>query len=364
MSIYRRKLPNGKKAKTYTAEFRYAGCLYRQGGFISREIAKDWCSVERTRLQRGERGVSKDQVHKFVAPLIEEFTGRLTHQGRDSMYVYTTGKRLTRLATDCGWLQIVHIKVESLNAWVASRPKWRGKLITNRTIRQFIDTAREFGAWLHRPKRLLNANPLEDMERPTATPNTFYRRSATMDEIQRLVAHAPKDRQRFYMFLLYSPLRMKAIKGLVWDDLRLDLERPVVQVRAEIDKNRKGQQLPLRLDVAQSLRLARGKARGGDKVFPAVPTMDDLRSDLVAAGVPFSDAKGNRRLDRHAFRRTLISFMKSAGVSMDVAHQALGHRDKRTTEKWYDDSLANAPISNAMESLPGITAMRIVGGEK
>src|SRR4051812_42836989 len=103
--------------------------------------------------------------------------------------------------------------------------------------------------------------------------------------------------------------------------LHLDATPPYGITPAELNKSRPDEKFPVRFDLAQQLRKARStsKAKLDDLVFPDFPSIDDLREDLERAGVPFDHGRNNRRLDLHAFRKTVVRWCKSAGISTDTA---------------------------------------------
>jgi integrase len=113
-------------------------------------------------------------------------------------------------------------------------------------------------------------------------------------------------------------------------------------------------------EIAQELRAERKRTRAKTDapIFPSPPTLDDFRADLAAAGVAFEVAKGRGRLDFHALRRTLIKIAKRAGLSLDQASLLLGHRDLRTTRKYYDEDTVNPDLGDSVERLPSLGKVR------
>lgn len=359
MTVYRRRLKK-KLSKKWTCEFSYRGKHYRQAGFMSRDLAVEWQTQQLAKLQRGEYGLVRARNAAQVLPLIDSFIAYLESINRDAMYVYTMKKRLVRLAGEAGWLVVGDITADSFTAWRSRPHEFHGKPIGSKTRNQFLDSATTFCGWLVNPEKALTTNPMHGVIRLKTSDNKFYRRAATMDEVNQLLAHSPAERRLFYVFLLYTPLRMKAIRGLVWSDVDLDAERPRINLPAKLSKAGKDERHPLRLDVAQQLRIAKktSKAKQGDRLFPTPPTLPDLKDDLAAAGVAF-ERDGKHRLDFHAFRKTFVGMMKRAGITLDVAHAALGHADVRTTQRYYNDEIGTAPISDAIERLPAVEGLRV-----
>jgi len=351
MGVFRRKV-RGKRSDNYTAKFAYGGRLYRRGGFPDRQSAQHWIDSTRISLRRGEVGFVKTRSAAKVQPLVDEFASHLAALRRSTKYSEVTQLRLSRLAEEAPWITLADFTAASFEDWRASRPTFKKKPLGPKTLNQFLDHATIFGDWLVKSKRLLPQNPMTTVARMTAKTNNTYRRAATPDELNRLLASAPSERAVIYRFLIYVPLRRRAMEGIEWRDLALDGERPTLTLRAELSKTGRAAKLPIRRDLAEVLAAYRGDADDDDRVFRDVPRIRVMQKDLEAAGIPFADERGQRRLDLHAFRKTVIRLLKQAGVPLDEAHVFLQHRDRRTTERYYDDDLVAPEISTAAERMP------------
>lgn len=358
MSIYRQKSSSGR-SKRFTAEFVYAGKRYRRGGFPDRETAKFWVDSESLKLRRGAVGYIKPMLKAKVLPLVEQFIFSLRNKGRDTEYCYTTLKRLTRLTNDCGWQLLGDVTQASLEHWMQTAQKWRSRVLVAKTKNQYLDAAVQFGAWLcDKRQSKLPSNPLDGSIALREIHNDRYRRAGTLDELNKLLGVAAKPRRICYIFRIYSPMRSGTVKKLTWRMMHLDAEWPFATTPDVINKSGRDEKHPIRLDVAQQLRAMRGIAKADDLVFPNAPTLDDLKTDLKAAGIPFCDSAKLRRLDLHSFRKTLVRLAKDSGLSIDQASLILQHRDIRTTRKHYDDDLVEPNLAAAIERLPAIGQLR------
>lgn len=378
MSVFRRqikyRLNDGRvvsrREKTFSVRFQIGGETFRRSGFIDRKSAEHFELT--TRLNREKTSVGRDDQYarhrsrllieqppdpaagrKAEPGLIDEFISHLRTLELARMYAYNCERRMIRLAEEAGWLTLGDLSAESFESWRGAARKWRGKSLKPKTINQFLETANRFCAWAIM-KGLLADNPLRLVPKARALDNPRYRRAATEEELQRLFAAADPDRLLFYRFVLYTPLRRDALEHLTWDHLRLDDPAPWVDLSPEISKSRRREKSAIEETVAADLRKLRETLRpeSTDRVFPRVPTVDQLRADLVKAGVPFSDASGLRRLDLHAFRKTLVMMMKRSNVPLEQARRQLHHKDIRTTQKSYDDDQVDAPLSEAIGQLP------------
>lgn len=353
MSIFRRKV-RGRRCASFSAKFMFRGRLHRRSGFPDRESAQHWVDTTRVSLRRGEIGYVKARFAAKIIPLIEEYVAHLETLKRSDKYVYTTERRLKKMASESPWITLADLTSASFDAWRAGKPKYHGKVIKPRTLNQYLDHATEFAGWLVKPRQFLPSNPLASLSRVNAPINNSYRRAATMDELKSLLAAAPKERALAYRFLLYVPLRRRAIEAIEWRDLQLADDPATLTLRAELNKTGREVKLAIRRDLAAELVEHRGTRTDDDLIFQKVPTIDELREDLKSAKIPFDDGKGQRRLDLHSFRKTVIRILKRAGVSIDEAHVFLQHRDPRTTQRHYDDDSVAPETSRAAEKMPAM----------
>lgn len=363
MSIYRRK-NRSKRSRFYTAEFRFRSRLHRQGGFPDRESAKMWLQAESFKLRRDASGYVKPMLAAAVIPLIDRFVAKLEGKKRDEMYTYTTERRLKRLAADCGWITLGHLTWQSLNDWIEA-PQFHvhGKKsvqLQPRTKNQYLDAAVAFGKWLAKPpQKLLPSNPFGDMSKLAAKANDTYRRAGTLEELNRLLAVT--DRRAEYLFRIYhSSIRRRTLRHMQFDWLHLDAAPPFIKVPGEWDKSRREKKYVMRYEIAQELRAEkkRRRTKADDLVFPSIATVDDLRADLIKAGIPFEFGKNHRRLDFHALRRTLVRIGKNVGLSLEQVSALLGHKSITTTQKYYDEDAVAPELGESMERLPTIGKVR------
>ena len=209
-----------------------------------------------------------------------------------------------------------------------------------------------FWTWLRKQSRV-SVNPFELVERAdTRGKDRIQRRALSDAESARLLQVAGKN-QLAYMLPLFAGLRRNEAKTLRWSDLVLGESGGLLRLHAAVNKNRKEQSLPLHHDLATALQQqkpANGKA--DDLVLVnGVPDMDEVRTDLEKAGIPFLDERG-RRMDYHALRTTFITRLSTMKVHPRVAMELARHSDMRLTMKTYTDA-GQLPLREVMDSLPG-----------
>lgn len=159
-----------------------------------------------------------------------------------------------------------------------------------------------------------------------------------------------RDRVRAYLLALWTGLRRSELRQLQWCDVRLDTIPAKLALRAKTTKSKQADGIALHPQIANALRSAKPKsARASDRVLRAVPCMKVLRADLAYAGV--ADKTESGRIDLHAMRVSLGTFLASNGVPQRVAQAHLRHTDPRLTAGVYTDE-ALLPTAAAIAELP------------
>ncbi len=264
--------------------------------------------------------------------------------------------------------------------------KMRGR--SARTVNRHIAALRQFGRWLVRERRLpfdpfVGLRPLNE-----AADRRHVRRSPTAEEVARIVEAARRrpledaTRPRKIRGAIASPKlspaeedRLRALgafRALVYatgygtglrrgelgrvrkcDLVRLDGERPEVNVPAASAKSRKDQSVPLRADLAAALAAHVEALEPTALVFPAedFPTIKTFKKDMKAAGIPYRDEQG-RAMDFHAFGRVgFVSGLAAAGVHPKIAQALARHSTVELTMRAYTD-VRVLDLQGAVERLP------------
>ncbi|HKB89695.1 MAG TPA: tyrosine-type recombinase/integrase [Opitutaceae bacterium] len=119
-----------------------------------------------------------------------------------------------------------------------------------------------------------------------------------------------------YLTAACTGLRRGELRQLLWSDIRLDVAKPYIEVRAETTKSKRGAVvplLPMSLDVLKR-EYAKGTHLSG-RVFPrGLPSVKSFTKDLNACGISSNDQRGYR-LDFHALRHTFASLLATAQLS-------------------------------------------------
>src|SRR5262249_46317422 len=152
--------------------------------------------------------------------------------------------------------------------------------------------------------------------------------------------------------------------------VRLDGPVPHVELDAEDEKNREGNGVVIRADLADDLRLwladkltafqadARRRGEPIPARLPADTPVFDLPGGLVrifdralkAAGIPKRDERG-RTLDVHALRTTFGTLLSRGGVPLRTVQAAMRHSDPSLTANVYTDPKL-LDVHGALDALP------------
>ncbi len=214
----------------------------------------------------------------------------------------------------------------------------------------------------------------------TKTPLTFATLDAAAERGRDALAKRPdyivelerrgRERALLYKFLVLSGLRANEARSLTVGQCELTGPMPYITLNAADEKNREGNTVPLRADLAadlsrhlaERLETAQRAARRESRPIPArlspaaklvcVPTglVRILNRDLAAAGIPKRDDRG-WTLDVHALRTTFGSLLSRAGVSLRTAQAAMRHSDPSLTANVYTDPRL-LDVAGAVEALP------------
>ena len=182
-----------------------------------------------------------------------------------------------------------------------------------------------------------------------------------------------RERALIYKALVLTGLRRGELASLTVGHLEFDNPTPHARLNPADEKNREGNSVPLRADLAADLRCwladlladAQERARAARKPIPVrlasktrllnVPTglVRILNRDLAAAGIPKRDERG-RTLDVHSMRTTFGTLLSKGGVAPRVAQSAMRHSSIDLTMNVYTDPkvLDVAEALNAVPTLP------------
>ena len=408
-------------------------------------------------VKAGVLTAGEDQIADHAAtPLVEHFDDYTTSMragGKSPKHIKGIERLSKRIFDDCEFKSLRDIDTSRLEDWLASR---LDEGMAAQTRNNYLQAVNGFCGWCVRSKRLV-LNPLKGIARAnvksdrrltrramtevelvkllhvarwrplaefgresvpknaedvsskrdtwTMKPLSFDDLDAAVDRAREVLADNPefvtklerrgRERQLIYKTLVTTGLRKNELASVKLRQLDLDAERAFLTLDAQSEKNRQGNSIPLRADLADDLRSwladrtesrqeatqnapsikfdrkAGRKGRGfqneaeeAGRLSPDEPLFDVptglvriLDRDLEAAGIPKRDDRG-RTLDVHALRTTFGTHLSMAGVSLRTAQAAMRHSDPKLTANVYTDPRL-LDVYGAVEALPMLTLTTI-----
>jgi integrase len=185
-----------------------------------------------------------------------------------------------------------------------------------------------------------------------------------------------RERALTYKTLVLTGLRKGELESLTVAQLYLDGPDAFAVLDAADEKNRDGNAIPLRADLAEDLRTwladrlaeLQAEARRRGKPIPARLPPDSpvfnvpagllriLNRDAKAAGIPKRDERG-RAVCLHGLRHTFGTLMSKAGVSPRTAQAAMRHSTIDLTMNVYTDPKL-LDVAGALDALPALPLER------
>ncbi|MBM4042697.1 MAG: site-specific integrase [Planctomycetes bacterium] len=321
-----------------------------------------------------------------IAEHVEAFLAHLAAEGACAHHRRNVRDQMTRIVRDCGLRTLSDLTREAIEAWLAARAA-EGMGARTRNAHRAALVA--LGNWCVEVRRL-SVNPLVGVPKANeAVDRRRERRALTEDELVRLLAVARerplrdaltvrtgrhkgeltaqlrpavrarlaatgRERALVYKTLVLTGLRKGELDSITLAQVQLDALPPHILLHAADAKNRRGERIPLRADLATDIRQwlsERGEVRPEAPLFN-VPAglVRILDRDLRAAGIPKRDALG-RTVDVHGLRTTFATHLSIGGVSPATAQAAMRHSTVDLTLNVYTDPrLLN--VAGALDVLP------------
>jgi integrase len=316
------------------------------------------------------------------------------------------GRQLLRIASECGFQRLADLDRTTLENWLTAQAR---NGMGARTRNSYLTSALAFCNWCaEKTVARLTHNPLDGIPKANEKADQRrLRRAMVEDELVRLLAVAqerpllealtvrkgprkgeryanvrPEVRERLellgreraliYKTLVLTGLRKGELESLTVVQLHLDDPVPFAALDAADEKNREGNQIPIRDDLAADLwqwladklwRLQEQARESGEPIparLPAHTSVFDvpdklskiLNRDLRSAGIPKYDDRG-RALDVHALRHTFGTLMSKGGIAPRTAQAAMRHSKIELTMSVYTDPRL-LDVRGALDVLPAL----------
>lgn len=313
---------------------------------------------------------------KALADHLTDFQKQLEAKGATAKHVHMVHQRARDLLIGCGFKFWSDIQATRVETWLAelmatkrtakakkeSDSPHKGRSIQSRNF--YLQAAKQFCRWMVRNARA-SSNPLEHLGRSNvATDRRHDRRALSIDELRRLLDAATVAPERFgmsgaeralvYRLAVESGLRASELRSLSRGAFTFGRKMATVTVEAGSSKRRRRDELPLRSDTAELVRVHLSCKLPGAPVFN-VPSSDDtanmLRADLEAARIAWLaqattaedraererstflapvDENGHHA-DFHGLRHTFLTNLARSGVHPATAQRLARHSDVRLT---------------------------------
>jgi integrase len=166
-----------------------------------------------------------------------------------------------------------------------------------------------------------------------------------------------------YLVAVNTGLRASELASLTPESFELGAAQPVVRCHAGYTKNGAEAELPLRQDMAATLRDWLAIKPAGESVWPGKWASrrhgaEMIRIDLTAADVDYEDDR-DRVADFHSLRHTFISNLARAGVHPRNAQALARHSTIELTMGVYTHVSMN-DLAKDVESLPASAGVKVV----
>jgi integrase len=166
------------------------------------------------------------------------------------------------------------------------------------------------------------------------------------------MAATPEPRRTVYLVASLSGLRRSELKKLQKCDCSPTGDNPRWHARPVVTKNKQPINLPMLADCAGAIRPLWEKAQSpGELLFPRMPRIATLHTDLARAGINRRDENG-RWADFHSFR---YFFCKQMGQILPIqkVKVLMRHATLKLTADLYGE-LGMADVAEDVWTLPSL----------
>ena len=371
-----RRVPGFKgKRETETLEDRLTSLVNhkRNNELPGRDLAKWIESVDdkqRARLVKfGLLHERRQQVGRKLADHLAEFKAKKIEKSVSENQARLVVYRAQRVFEEAGFQRLSDITRDKVETAAAKLRERDG--MSAQTFNFHLAACKQFTSWCVEYERMqadplaVSLNKLGGMN--VKTDRRHERRALSADDVHKLLEAAKAGPDRYgmtgparallYRVALETGLRANELRTLKVSKLDLDSDTPCLVVAANLSKNRKEANQPLRASTAAMLKEHIRDRLPASTVFTMPPKWDVvkmLRADLSDADVLYRDDKGGVA-DFHALRHTFITNLAEGGVHPKIAQTLARHSSITLTMDRYthprrDDERA------ALDTLPDLDA--------
>ncbi len=391
-SIWKREEDRGRRDRPYRISYTdESGKRRTVTGCTDLSATRQIANKLESDMQLRRRGIidrakerCAEQSRRVINEHIDEFIQHLKALGgKAPRYIQQVRSRLEAFVAFSHIEVLGSLEADRVSAFVLSL---RDRGLSGVTVNEYIGTLRQFAKWAVATSRL-PSDPLASITKQSAkTINAKRpRRAFTAEEIGallhaarvrpaqelRTIRHGPRagqqvarvgkeaitraerlgeERTLAYLIAIWTGLRRSELSALQWQDVQLDKLPAQLTLRAYTTKAKRADRISLHPQVAEALRAyCPDKPKPSDSVLRTVPGMKVLRADLKLAGIP--DVTEAGRVDLHAMRKSLSTYLSAHGVPLRLTQAHLRHTDPRLTAGAYTDETI-LPVAAMVTGLP------------
>lgn len=327
-----------------------------------------------------------------VSTMIDRYKVYLQHRSRGTHYVGMTSSRIRFVLERAEVSKIGQVNARAIQRGIDSLRESGadGRPLSDQTVAHYVRAIRQFMRYCHKKAKVLEHDPITDLDSATVRTIVRQRREPTELEMHLLLTTTERlpmgaftmigaDRSMLYAFAYATGLRAGELREVRGD--WIDLERGVISVPKEYTKNGQPaiQPIPTWL-VAR----ARGwlSVKGNRRVWPSMSKMNavTLRADQRTAREAWIESAANELeraerqasivlkyktelgyFDFHSFRHAFISRIVGAGSATVKEAQTLA---RHSTPTLTIGRYSHAEASKLRDKVDGAISDPFAGPEK
>lgn len=271
--------------------------------------------------------------------------------------------RVRRIVDACTFRRLADIRAERVLRFLV---ELRDDGAAQDTIRNYRKSILAFVNWAYKTDRM-QTDPLKNLDNVTSTKDATPRRALDGGTLRRLIQAtmtrdpwrgcSGRERALLYATACSMGIRWDECAKLTRGDFVLDGDRPTLNIRGSVSKNKRRAILPIPLGVARELAafFADNPALPTAPAFPHRPRGSVgalmMRHDLPAIDEPYLTEEG--RADFHALRHSFITNLQKAGVPLAQVRILARHSSVQLTAGRYFHTTAESDAL-AVASLPAV----------
>ncbi len=354
------------RSKDWYGTYRDANGIIREERLCSnKEAARHMLTELEREAERQRSGTASPFAEHAKRPLVvhlEDFEKNLRHKGNTEDYCRLKRGRAEAVMTGCRFRYPGDISASRVQEYLAELKKSRSQ----QTVNHYLTAVKQFTRWMVRDHRIGEDRLVHLQGGNVKLDQRHPRRELTSDELAKLFeatrngpARKPlTGEQRFLLYAMAvgTGLRASELASLTPGHFDLDAEMPTVSIKAEDEKARRGDLLPLSAELVELLRPYLDTLAPAERLWPG-PWAEQkragkwLQADLEIAGVPYETEAGFA--DFHALRHTFCSQLGRSGATIKEAMELARHTTPQMTMRYMHANIYD--LASAVNRLPSLS---------